>query len=195
MEIYVKNIILVMIFDAFAQMLLPNNNFKKYMNIVMGFIIILVVLEPIRAIFSNSEKFDLEVFSIQSQIKNNSFIEQKEFYENKQEELILNTYTENIKQQIRQIVSKGSEVEIESIDVELEEYNIKSIEIYGYEINKKADDNRIKIEEIFIGDRTTEVSDVEKRNYKAQENLKNLISDFYKIETDNIHIIVRSIEE
>ncbi len=195
MSVYIKNIVFVMIFNVFVEVLMPNNNFKKYMNMVIGFIVILIVLEPIRENFSASDKFDLEVFAIQSQIENNSFVQQKEFYEEKQEQLIIDTYTENIKQQINQIIEKSSDVEIESINLELDEYNIKSIEVYGYEKKGEVINNQINIEKILIGKKTAEVSNIEDKNYKIQENLKNLISDFYNIETDNIHIIVRNIEE
>lgn len=195
MSVYIKNIVFVMIFNVFVEVLMPNNNFKKYMNMVIGFIVILIVLEPIREIFSASDKFDLEVFAIQSQIENNSFVQHKEFYEEKQEQLIIDTYTENIKQQISQIIDKSSDVEIESINLELDEYNIKSIEVYGYEKKGEVINNQINIEKILVGKKTAEVSNIEEKNYKIQENLKNLISDFYNIETDNIHIIVRNIEE
>jgi len=197
LENYIRSIALTVVFSAFIELFVPNGNLKKYIDIVTGFIIIIVLMQPIKEIFFNSGELELEVFNIQTQIENNSVLNQAQYLEEKQKQLVINTYTENLKRQICEVVSKGSDVEIESIDIELENenYSISNIELYGYEKNNNSNDEKISIDEIKIGNKAAQAYNVQERNYQAEENLKNLISDFYKIEMNNIYIIVRNIRE
>lgn len=197
MENYIKNIALTVVFSAFIELFVPNGNLKKYIDIVTGFIIIIVLMQPIKEIFFNSGQLELEVFNIQTQIENNSVLNQAQYLEEKQKQLVIDTYTQNLKQQICEVVSKSSDVEIESINIQLEaeDYSISSIELYGYEKANSLNDEKISIDEIKIGNKTAQAYNTQQRNYKSEENLKNLISDFYKIEMNNIYIIVRNIRE
>lgn len=54
MEDYLRNLAMYLIFDAFIGIILPSDKYKKYISLVSGFILILIMLTPINNLFSNS---------------------------------------------------------------------------------------------------------------------------------------------
>lgn len=46
---WIKNLILIVIFAGFIQLILPTDTFNKYVRVVMGFFIIIALLQPLLA--------------------------------------------------------------------------------------------------------------------------------------------------
>lgn len=201
---YIKNIAVCIIFSAFVAMLLPNNNFKKYVDIVLGFIMIIVVLSPFKGfIFKEGKSFEFEVFSKTSQIENYSLLNKKDVYENNQRDLIITNYKQQIEKQINELILKEMNLNVKDINIEVDENfesdnfaGIEKIELYVDENSEslKSENITIKqVEKISIKENTTDVYSQNiniNRNYELEKNLESLISDFYKVNEDNIYIIV-----
>lgn len=202
---YIKNIAICIIFSAFITMLLPTNSFKKYVDIVLGFIIIIVVLSPLKnIIFKNNNSLELKIFSNASQLENYSILNQKDIYEDNQRQLILSNYKQQIKQQISELVSQNINLNIDNINIEIDEdfesnnfAKIKKIELYATENINEPTNNEEQIhikpvEKVNIQENSTDVykQNSDNRNYETEKKLESLISDFYKLNNDNIYIIV-----
>ena len=56
---YTRQIALYLIFDFFIGIILPNEKYKKYISLVSGFILILIMLSPIQKFFSLADNFFL----------------------------------------------------------------------------------------------------------------------------------------
>lgn len=200
---YIKNISMCIIFSAFVEMMLPNNNFKKYINLVLGFITIIAILNPLKNFLFKTETVDFKVFSMSSQIENNSLLSQKDIYENNQKNLIISTYKQQLKEQITKLVSEKENLNIEDIYIEVNEdfesdkfSQIKQIKLYAQNevTNTDYTDKQINIapvEKVTIGQKSIDVYFEESdRDTELEKNLETLISDFYKLNKDNIYIIV-----
>ena len=57
---YIKNIAVFTLFAAFAELLMPENNFKKYLSIVMGLLLLTAVLKPMLLIFQRGSDMELQ---------------------------------------------------------------------------------------------------------------------------------------
>lgn len=199
---YIKNIAVCIIFSAFVEMLLPNNSFKKYVDIVLGFIIIIVALSPFKDfIFEEGKSFEFEVFSKTSQIENYSLVNNKDIYESNQKDLIITNYKQQIEKQINELILKKLNLNVKDINIEVDENfesdnfaTIEKIELYIDENTTNIENENIiikQVEKISIEKDTTDVySENRNRNYDLEKNLESLISDFYKLNEDNIYIIV-----
>lgn len=202
---YIKNISVCVIFSAFVEMLLPTNNFKKYIEIVLGFIVIIVILNPLKNILFYNSSLDIQVFNKTSQIENEAILKNKNIYETKQRQLIIDTYKNQIENQIKELILKKYSVEIESLNIEVDEAfesddfaQIKKIELYCFEkeqLNQSNNKNKIEIKavqkiEVNKNSEDTHIVAGENRNLELEKNLQTLISDFYKLNEDNIYIIV-----
>ena len=69
---YIKNIAVFTLFVAFAELLMPENNFKKYLSIVMGLLLLTAVLKPMLLIFQRGS--DLELQTIQKTVDRKSVV-------------------------------------------------------------------------------------------------------------------------
>ncbi len=193
---YIKNISICIIFTAFVEMLLPNDNFKKYINLILGFIIIIVILNPIKNFMSSADQIDFKVFSISSKIDNDLLLNQKSI-QNKQKDLIISTYKQQLEQQIKKIISEQTDLKIENISIEVDEdfesdtfSQIQHIELYAQsqkDVAKEEQMNITTVEKIIIGQNK---EDNGSRDEELEKTLKTLISNFYKLNKDNIYIIV-----
>ncbi|HHW48572.1 MAG TPA: stage III sporulation protein AF [Clostridiaceae bacterium] len=105
---WILNIVTLVLFIAFLEILLPSGKIKKYLNLVSGFILIITVINPFIALISS----DLEIKDFQ--IAGSNFLDKREIEEKSK---ILE------EQQIRQIIK----VYRNKIIVQLEE-RVKDID-------------------------------------------------------------------
>lgn len=95
---YIKNIAVFTLFAAFAELLMPENNFKKYLSIVMGLLLLTAVLKPMLLIFQRGT--DLELQTIQKTVS--LWAESNEGVNTAQEkwndEMILDIYKKELEQ-------------------------------------------------------------------------------------------------
>lgn len=63
---YIKNIAVFILFAAFAELIMPENNFKKYISMVMGLLLITAILKPMLLVFQKGT--DLEWQTIQKTV-------------------------------------------------------------------------------------------------------------------------------
>ena len=86
------------LFVAFAELLMPENNFKKYLSIVMGLLLLTAVLKPMLLIFQRGS--DLELQTIQKTVS--LWAESNEGVNTAQEkwndEMILDIYKKELEQ-------------------------------------------------------------------------------------------------
>ncbi len=60
---YIKNIIGLIIMTAFAETILPNGNFKKYIRLITGLLIVAAITEPaVKLVFGKGFDFKIEGF-------------------------------------------------------------------------------------------------------------------------------------
>jgi len=60
---WIINIVIVSIFIALLEAILPNNSFKGYIKMIGGFLMIIVLLNPFIKLLSNNISIDKEVFA------------------------------------------------------------------------------------------------------------------------------------
>lgn len=106
---YIKTIAAFMIFAVFAEIIMPDQNFKKYINIVLGFLMLITVLKPITTVFGKGgvdfselvARKELELSQEYSSENNNQ-------YEGMENKLILDVYKENIVKKITEKMESES---------------------------------------------------------------------------------------
>ncbi len=125
---YIKTISVFIIFSTFVRIIMPDNNFKAYINLILGVIIAGVILEPVIKIFNKNE-FDFS-----------DIIKEKEYvFENV--DVIDNT--DNMKDEIVYIVFK------KKLDENIEHY-LKDMFFEDADVNCTVDEKSGKILKINI---------------------------------------------
>lgn len=109
---YIYDISVYLIFDSFIGIILPDSKYKKYISLVSGFILILIMLMPIKNILSTNPSI--------------SFSSKNDF----QNQLISEVYEKAYRQQIKKIgEDAGLKIEDIELKIESEQNLIQSLKI------------------------------------------------------------------
>jgi stage III sporulation protein AF len=182
--------------------LLGNSSYKKYVSIVSGMILVLIVISPVIKLLKLEDKFDYFFKS------NNFTVEAGEFetdvmrMEEARRDAEFSEYTDRIKVQVGDFLSEEGvyldnfnidyDMDIESKDFgSIKAFNITAY--YGEEKKQEDSDDSSQIEEIIIetinlGEPEEGLSEVPS---PMEINIKNKLSDFYNIDPDNININIQ----
>lgn len=191
---YIKTIAIFIIFSAFAEIIMPNENFKKYVHIVIGFLMIVIVLKPITTVlgkggldFTNMIE-EKEVNSSDEQI-----VQDEKNYEAMENEYLLNIYKQNMVDKITNDMEQ-KEIYASNILLTIGEQENNFGELLEIEMTISKKDEKQK-------DSVLEVKPVEAVN-KKQKNKETEIVDIenqameilktqYHMASESIHIIVQ----
>lgn len=163
---YIRGIIFFLIFASFVGIILPEGKYKSYINIVIGFVVMFLVFEPLGSLSGAVDSMSMQL--TQASIKNSA-----EVYESG---IVTDAFKKLLREQMTKLVEtldyKLTELDA---DVDLETGELKSV---AMTLTKSADG--IYIEPIKITD-----SD------DADAEIKKIVSDFYQLPEEHIYVTIR----
>lgn len=210
-SLYIKNIAVFLIFTTFANIVIPDTKYKSYINLTLGFVMIFLILSPVKAIFNNPNGEDIGsmIDNFTNRLNGNIMQDNKDFQDDTQDELILSTFAASINGQIKSIVDKDNNFTYVNSRVDADDSQehfgeIKAIYIVVNEKNneeilpeaKASAKPIIRIETVEINTNSVfsskYMSDGNKDSETSEiKSLKILLSDFYNLSYDNIYITVQ----
>jgi stage III sporulation protein AF len=194
---WIIDIVIMFIFISIIELVLPNGNMKKYINMIVGLLIIFTIINPFIKLFNIDLNLDKAVFNQISQ-QDIAINENKEFLLN-QEKQVAMLYEEKIRREIIELVEVNTTFKISemNIDINTDEDNYGNIALLELVIEEKQeiieDKNKIVIKEVkpvIIGEKS-----VRKKDYKEFDNdeeIKELISQKYNLEKENILVFIKT---
>ncbi|MBH1940201.1 stage III sporulation protein AF [Mobilitalea sibirica] len=203
-EIYewIKNIVIYMILNTIIMNLLGNSSYKKYVSIVSGMILVLIVVSPIMRFLKIDEKMDFYIRSNDFTVEASAFKNDLQRMEEKQMQQIFAEYKDRIKEQVKVILS-AEELYLVSFDItfNLDTQSSTFGEIQRMDItatgtkSEEEKSSKIIIEEVEISDIKSALQKEKEVSQKvpspAEINIKIKLSDFYNIGADNINISIQ----
>lgn len=188
---WIKNIVIYMILNTIINNLLGKTSYKKYVSLVSGMILVLIVIVPITKLLKiediTNNLFDFNQLAVEvSDFKNNIISIENDEYNNLFLEL-----EENIIENIRNMLMEDGLYLINCKVMLNEEYGSDSFGNITYiKLEASTKENQInkveKIEKIVISENST------KDFISPQEIIiKDKLSDFYNLDKDNINVIIR----
>ena len=198
---YVQSIAMVMIFTTFINLIMPEGDFRKYIKIVLGLIIIITILGPINTfVFKNRPSYTDLMQKYELEIESGVMKSQDTQYLDLQKDIILENYEENLKPQMIGIIEKRNEVVVLGLEIDFNQ-DIESdqfgdiVKINMVVEPRDQDDSKqlIKIPSIKVG--TKSLQNTEENNEQIggqmEENIKTSLIDFYNLPDANINITVQ----
>lgn len=167
---YFRQIVIFIIFMTFIEILIPDKKYKKYIDFVLGLMLISVMVSPISNIFNiNASEFNLEI-----PYYDNEFTYQDKNYT---KQLYENELSSQISKKIDTQFSVKSFVTVNVSD------DLQAIE----KISVNYQNDFIHIEPIIIGEEKE--SNVESKEIME---IKTFISNEYSVPLNNIYINITS---
>ncbi|NLK97522.1 stage III sporulation protein AF [Defluviitalea saccharophila] len=200
---WIRNIALFVIFSALIEMLMPESHFRKYIHMILGFVLMLILIRPITSIFfDNKDTFKNFIEINQLEMERQSIVRQSSVLELKQEELILDTYKSNLGEQIKKLIENNTNVSVSHVETYVNED--KTNKDYGVIqgvnltiIKNKEPDSKITA---IVPIKPVEINTAHSKKQnkvegheedELEKNIKKLLINFYNLSGDNINITVQ----
>ncbi|KAB1438167.1 stage III sporulation protein AF [Candidatus Galacturonibacter soehngenii] len=184
---WIKNIAFYMILITAVMNLIPNNNYKKYINLFTGIVMIILVISPISKLLGASTRLDSNfIKNIYNQEIVNLKVDAYQISDTSSSKL-LEEYKNEISNQIEEIVNKEGYFVVKSKivmneDRESDNYgNLEGIQVVLSTQEKK--NQKILVDKIQIGQKQFENPE--------EISVKNVIDDFYNVGLDNINVSIQ----
>ena len=206
----IKNIIIFLLLVTVLQNLVGQSSYKKYINIFVGLVLIIIVITPILKVLNSNTKVDWvynqNVYRMNAADLGEQLVKADKTYQ----KTILKEYKEKIETQIKTSL-KGHKLTTSEVSITVNEDaeskecgKIQSIKIQATKEgeDKKTEDNtldispvdKVTIDKITINDATkaAETSKAESDKYDTVEELavKEELSALYGIEQEHIEVSI-----
>ncbi|OWZ84026.1 stage III sporulation protein AF [Natranaerobius trueperi] len=211
----VTSIVIVIILASFLELLLPPGNLQRYVRLVIGLMIVLIILNPIVKILENGDMIEPDIFEEpEADIDQvDDLLERGEDMQQNRIDKIDARYKDEIKGQVKERSQYHFDsIEVANVEIEyqddssLENYGeIKSLTVFLDKKDKELDEQNKEelvepVEEIKISLENDNTSDlIEKKNNKSEnklnvsdeklDNFEKDISDVFQITED--HVLVK----
>jgi stage III sporulation protein AF len=204
-EIYgwVKNIVIFLILTTIVTNLLGKSSYKKYVNLITGIILVILVISPLLKLFQLDKTMDYyfttNTLLAEAEDMNGRLVDA----EADQMSTILGEYKEQIGKQVGNLL-EGQDLYLKDIEVTIDEdeksstfgnllgLNITASYVRPETKESSVDIDKVNIEDIKIGEKKEENKENGDNILTPREiNIKNLLSDFYNMNPDNINISIQ----
>ncbi len=198
---WIKNIVIYMILNAIVMNLLGDKSYKKYVSIVSGMILVLIIISPLMNYMDLEDTLDYYLQANDFAVETSEFKNDLNRMEEAQSDAIFAEYKEKIRLQVDGILQEDK-LRMVSFDITIDKDNKSSTfgEILHMDIGAKMekseeeeDDHRPfvdKIDIVSIRINEQEEKDMANPPSPMEINIKNKLADFYNIEQVNINISI-----
>jgi stage III sporulation protein AF len=202
-EIYtwIKNIVIYMIINTIIMNLLGNKSYKKYISIISGMILVLIVISPLAKLLNLDDNLNYFLQYNDFAIDTSDFKNDINQMEEKQKDKIFQKYSNKIKSQVKQqLLTDNVYMKSCKITFDKDEKSNTYGEIVGMNItaslqktqetgNSKLVIENIEIPHINIGKKDKETAS--QMMSPLEISIKKELADFYNLKQGNINISIQ----
>ncbi|MGI6584392.1 MAG: stage III sporulation protein AF [Gracilibacteraceae bacterium] len=166
---WIINITVIIIFIMLLETIIPSSSMKRYINVIVGLMIIVVVIKPFVLVKDYAEDFHLKFLETSGYIEQSGAAADSERIVEFQQKMAVEVFENNLKRLIERIID-------ENID---SEYGELSINLWLEKDFESKDFGRIKSVEVIINNNSGEVIEVDKIKIAVNEGAeanKNVIN-------------------
>ncbi|MCK9267180.1 MAG: stage III sporulation protein AF [Alkaliphilus sp.] len=197
---WVVTIISVIIFTTFIEILIPNSNYKRYIDVVMGFLLVVVILTPLTKFIGGQVDFEEGILKASNQLELSTAQNRMSSVQYDNDEAVIRLYKNEIGKQLQDYIEQNTEYAVNNVAIEIDDNNsspefgsIKNFDIILEEktenvkpINKTVKPIQINIPVRKNNNNTVEVGSILVNN--ETDLIKENIGNLYNISKDNINI-------
>ncbi|MBU5426666.1 stage III sporulation protein AF [Tissierella pigra] len=186
---WLKDIVILFILISIAELAMPNGNMKKYINMVIGLLIIFTIVSPFAKLIKMDFNLDKAVFNYSRSSNSNG--EPKNNFYAEQEKQIEKVYKEKICREVTALIEDNTDHKVLDIKVDIlnTEEHYGEIDNLNIILGNKENSSKDKISI----DNIVPVEINKNQNHKKTseddfESLKELIGNSYSVNKDKINI-------
>lgn len=185
---WILNIVSVILIISFIEMILPDNGIKKFIDLALGFIIVLVVITPVVKVINDDIDIEEAIYTYTNDMNKYEYVFNAEQVLKNNDDQYLMLYKEKIKEDVKFRVENKYDVKIKSIELNIESEKHDSLgDILGLKILvEESDKNKtIPIVKIDLSEVEKDLEEV-KIEDEVKESIAEDISTIYNLMSEKI---------
>lgn len=185
---WVMSICVAIIFITAVELIMPGDQFKKYVKFVLGLILIAIILNPIIKIFNNNANVTTYIDDASKYVNSGSYEDNFQKYKDQDKDDTINTFKTNLQNSCAKMLKDkfpDNDYEVKAnikLDNETNEIDISSLSI-GVK-NKGVK----KISNIRIDSKSVSTNEEKQVDPQTDKNIKTYLNDQLKIPPNNISV-------
>lgn len=200
LSLWIKQIIIVIIFATFIDFLLPSGGFRRYSKALLGLVIMITILNPLLVLINKNFVLEEVIWQYQGLIENDEIIMRAEDFNEKNHQLLIEQYKKRISDLVTKTVAGNSSYKAKKVDVKIiEDRSVDNFgaikELYIWLDNNNQDKRLENIQKVTVTVRINDdgyygkYSDTDTSGFKAQElqRLKQILARELEIEINKIY--------
>ncbi len=198
---WVITILSIVIFVTFVEFLLPNSNHKRYINVIIGLLIMLVILKPLMGLVKGGESIGDGILQASNQLEQMTLTNRMKTLEVNNQETIIQLYKDSLKEQMITRLEGQLGVQVKDIAFEIEEDQedqfgmIKEVSIIleeeGSQPQGEGEIKEVSINVRLPGKKDNNSEDERILLVNGGEAIISDFSDFYNISKESIKVSVQ----
>jgi stage III sporulation protein AF len=191
---YAASIFTIAVFTAFAGIIVPSGKYKKYIDLALGLILVIVMLEPVIALLGGDVTANIELSDVFAQTAPIGGVDQASGRgEDIQSAILQNAVAEALKEQTAAVVAPFGAT-ITRFETRLDGEELAGVDMtIVFEARAPETERFIYVEPVEIRPFNIGAApEPDTENEESVKNIKNAVSDFYNLPKDNINITVQS---
>ena len=197
---WVVTIISLIIFTTFIEILIPNSNYKRYIDVVMGFLLVVVILTPLTKFIGGQVDFEEGILRASNQLELSTAQNRMNNVQYDNDEAVVRLYKNEIGKQLQDYIEQNTEYAVNNVAIEIDDNSSSpefgSIKNFDITLEKKAENAKpvnktVKPIQINIPVRKNSNNTVEAGSILVNNEtdlIKENIGNLYNISRDNINI-------
>lgn len=188
---WIMQILVFIVFATIVELLLPSNQMKKYVHLVLGLLLLLLLTKPILHVFSVdvttiTEQLDQSLFQNEEKLEQtkNDIDKQKKDIQATQDAYIWNEVTSQLKQEGNEVLKEKHAAEITELTIETNDENELLLVQCRVSMTAPSENNdAIEPIEIDIDDGKSKQSQQKQKN-----KIISSLADVWDIKTSQIEV-------
>ena len=180
---WVKNIIFVVLFASFLELLLPSSNMQRFVRVIMGLFIMLAIITPVLDLVQHPVT-PLQVPTLSTGSSNSTAIlDEARSVVHGHEQLSIELYKKELAQQMQIMITALEGVADARVVVEMDtkaKGKVNSVLVY---ITPGVAGNKVQIKKVLIGDEQGKSGEVD---LELKNKIKKLITELYQLPSEFI---------
>ena len=202
-RIIVKSVVVIIIFAAFLEIILPRSDMKRYINLIIGLFVIIAVLNPFLTLLNKGISFDvLNIDTNTTASDTQNLIQRGQDLAGAQRTQAAEEYKEKLSRQIAAMAGLYQKDRVSAVEIEMVEDSanpdfgaIRKVILHlnnGKDAAMSKNQDKavgdVKIEEIRIKTAAPKAAEPQKKGEGDLPALREMIANFYGLTADQIVI-------
>lgn len=195
---WVRQIVMVVMFAAFVDFLIPENNFLRYVKVLLGLLVMIAIINPLIPLFHNDLSVDEISLVYEDFVDKKGIMSKSDILNKNNNELTMEEYKVNIEEYLAKKIADVTLHNIKNVTVKIDE-DLSSRE-FGKITQAKitlsknppngsnSNQEKISIEKIKISDEKLESSVFIQNPNEEFKDIINYLTETFDILEENIYI-------